>query len=730
MHNALITICFVQENMKEFINSYYRLFCSKYAEDILRFINSYDFAKKDGKFRYIYEYSEWKPEKSDPYWDNHTLFHISEVWTATCDLFYIMSDTSSDAYVFNELFTKIIKVLCTEEAGNDTTIAVLDRCEAIIKHLIYTHFKIKENPHNGNLTIATCAYAFKDTFKSNSNHIYFHNALHVLAATRNLGCHKRHPKEIEDSNRIRLRFFQYIISVIIGIVVILNKYKPSSKKYPPILEPLKVKIKKTASDNISITSVSWRQNESDYNSIEQIEGSEIREFTINVQRYKPISFSIDYICSGESKKEYASITLNLSDNINYVLEICLPDAQKNHRFKDKANTSDTDDSLNIICRNSEHEEKTNNIDTLLENAYESLFQLIGNVTKGRLHLSDKILTVDCLMLSHRLHNGTISIVWQCEITGIEQNSNEYDQSYIINNSSIDLTDSSTGYLTIEMEDLCLDINVPADLFNHEYNLIGISEGAFYRYPWVEIKLPPYFSIKTSGFANNTRLRRVYLGEYNTVGPSAFKDCANLQSIYYIVPDNIVYICKQAFMNCSNLVSITINSTPEEESFAGCKKLKYVIFNNGLEKITRIGKGLFRGCKSLEDIKIPETVVEIDKRAFYNCSSLKKINIPARTERIGEEAFAFCSSLEEIYFEDISNTKEIHTRAFYGCTRSLKIHAGWNQIGCRDVLTVAEFIKKYGDRFTEQDIFDPIHYKGFIARLFIILMGIVEDHHTD
>lgn len=115
--------------MKEFINSHYRLFCSKYAEDILRFINGYDFAKRDGRFRYIYEYSEWKPayEKSDPYWDNHMSFRISEVWTATCDLFYIMCDTNNkdkdySAYAFNELFTKIVEVLCTEEAGNDTTI--------------------------------------------------------------------------------------------------------------------------------------------------------------------------------------------------------------------------------------------------------------------------------------------------------------------------------------------------------------------------------------------------------------------------------------------------------------------------------------------------------------------------------------------------------------------------------------------------------------------------------
>lgn len=700
--------------MKEFINSHYRLFCSKYAEDILRFINGYDFAKRDGKFRYIYEYSEWKPayEKSDPYWDNHMSFRISEVWTAICDLFYIMCDTNNkdkdySAYAFNELFTKIVEVLCTEEAGNDTTIAVLDRCEAIIKHLIYTHFEIKENPHNGNLTIATCAYAFRST----CNNIYFHNALHILAATRNLGCHNRNPKEIEDSNSIRLRFFQYIISVIIGIVVILNKYKPSSKKYPPILEPLKVKIKKNALDDISITSVSWKQNESEYNSIEQIEGSEIREFTINIQRYKPISFSIDYTCSGESHKESASISLNLSDDIDYVLEICLPDAQKNHKFKDKANTSDADDSLNIPCRNSEHEEKTNNISTLLQNAYKSLFELRGRVTKGRLHLSDKVLAVNCLMLDHALHENIISITWECEITDIEQYSNEYDQLYITNNSSIDLTDSSTGYLTIDLE----EINALSGYFKHQYVLIGIGERSFTGQIWMEIKLPPKFSIKTSGFADNTCLTRLYLGGNNIVGPSAFKDCVNLQSVYYIEPDNNVWISKQAFMNCSKLVSITINSTPGDEAFYGCKKLKYVTFDD-LGNIKRIGKGLFYGCEALEDIKIPATVIEIDKRAFYGCFSLKKIKIPARTERIGEEAFAWCTSLEEIYFEDISNIKEIHTRAFYGCKSLLKIHAGWAQNGSRDVLTVTEFIKKYGDRFTEQQIFDPIFYKGFFARM--------------
>lgn len=37
--------------MKLFIDKYYRLFCSKYAEDICRFINHYDFAKQTNRER-------------------------------------------------------------------------------------------------------------------------------------------------------------------------------------------------------------------------------------------------------------------------------------------------------------------------------------------------------------------------------------------------------------------------------------------------------------------------------------------------------------------------------------------------------------------------------------------------------------------------------------------------------------------------------------------------------
>ena len=55
---------------------------------------------------------------------------------------------------------------------------------------------------------------------------------------------------------------------------------------------------------------------------------------------------------------------------------------------------------------------------------------------------------------------------------------------------------------------------------------------------------------------------------------------------------------------------------------------------------------FENCVSLEEIYIPEGVVEIPDRAFYRCHNLKQITLPSTLKKIGKEAFAFCYGLSD------------------------------------------------------------------------------------
>ena len=80
---------------------------------------------------------------------------------------------------------------------------------------------------------------------------------------------------------------------------------------------------------------------------------------------------------------------------------------------------------------------------------------------------------------------------------------------------------------------------------------------------------------------------------------------------------------------------------------------------------------FRGCKSLRQIYIPDSVTSIGHSAFYHCTSLRQINIPDRVTSIGDWAFADCKSLRQITIPD--GVTSIGNSAFRGCTSLREIN---------------------------------------------------------
>ncbi|MEX1816136.1 leucine-rich repeat protein [Metamycoplasma hominis] len=108
--------------------------------------------------------------------------------------------------------------------------------------------------------------------------------------------------------------------------------------------------------------------------------------------------------------------------------------------------------------------------------------------------------------------------------------------------------------------------------------------------------------------------------------------------------NITEIGNRAFFN-SVIQSVTIAGSVKEigeSAFSGCRNIKEVFLNEGLEKI---GAGAFNYTR-IESINIPGSVKEIGGYAFSDCTNLREVILNEGLEKIGALAF-YDTNIESI-----------------------------------------------------------------------------------
>lgn len=118
----------------------------------------------------------------------------------------------------------------------------------------------------------------------------------------------------------------------------------------------------------------------------------------------------------------------------------------------------------------------------------------------------------------------------------------------------------------------------------------------------------------------------------------------------ILPDTITSIGEKAFMNCMELVEVSLPRGVSELSdyiFAGCKNLKLFVSPDG---ITSIGKNAFDGCSNLVSVILSKNLKTIGDEAFVSCISLPNIFIPRSVTSIGVDAFYDCRIMREILID--------------------------------------------------------------------------------
>lgn len=134
--------------------------------------------------------------------------------------------------------------------------------------------------------------------------------------------------------------------------------------------------------------------------------------------------------------------------------------------------------------------------------------------------------------------------------------------------------------------------------------------------------------------------------------SAFMNCSDLTSV--TIPDSVIGIGIKAFYFCDKLTSINIPDKVteiKEQTFYACYNLSSVTIGKG---VSSIGGRAFWHCINLTSITIPDNVVLIDAYAFEKCENLTTLTIGKGLAIIGNRAFYDCKNVTNIYY---SGTKE-------------------------------------------------------------------------
>ncbi len=190
-----------------------------------------------------------------------------------------------------------------------------------------------------------------------------------------------------------------------------------------------------------------------------------------------------------------------------------------------------------------------------------------------------------------------------------------------------------------------------------------------------------------------------LGDIKNIKPNAFWDCDKITAFsgeiassdglclivnnelvafargcnmaHYTIPNEVIKIAPLVFRNCKYLQTIDIPDgvmTIEYCNFIQCPRLEkfYGKFASDDGLCVICGNKLIAYASNCGHKKyiIPNNVTEICDGAFYNCHNLIEIHIPNTVTKIGSQVWGNCTSLQCITFPE--NVYLIRNKCFIGC----------------------------------------------------------------
>lgn len=178
------------------------------------------------------------------------------------------------------------------------------------------------------------------------------------------------------------------------------------------------------------------------------------------------------------------------------------------------------------------------------------------------------------------------------------------------------------------------------------------------------------TIDAGCFYNNISLVSVTIpNTVVSISPDAiygtFQDCISLEEVIFEENSSLTTIGSYTFKGCTSLTNIVLPNTVTtlgQASFSGCSSLSKVALSSNL---TTIGVQTFANCKYLTEITLPSKLVTIGSSAFNGCKRISSITIPKSVDSVGESAFSNCDKLTSVTIEE-GSTCEFDKGVFSDC----------------------------------------------------------------
>ena len=257
---------------------------------------------------------------------------------------------------------------------------------------------------------------------------------------------------------------------------------------------------------------------------------------------------------------------------------------------------------------------------------------------------------------------------------------------------------------------CFELAEVPDLSLFEYSIDESGDGIvitkYIGKDIVHLKLPDY-------------IEEIPVVKIDGLGTGVYNEDAHNEVKTIVIPDTVKEICK--FSDWKSLENVKLSNSIEVLplfAFLGCTNLSEVTIPDSVKTIGGYIFGYFDYSHKLDDaapikkLVIPDSVIEIDREAFSGCYYLEEIKLPKNIKEIPRSAFKGCISLKSIGIPD--GVTEISNEAFYLCNSlkeinipsSVKYIGDGAFVGCASLgeLVIPEGVEILDDVFRIHDYF--------------------------